>query len=194
MKEFRFIWAKLAWISHSRPDISCGVAFASQVTEESLCEEDGRCVNKVIKHPTEKKEFKVQYQKLDESTLTISAYPDASFAGNTDFTSQLGMVIFLSDESGKCNIQHYGSYKDKRGTKAVLAGEIHAFGTAVAFSYLLQHDSRLILGQKIPIRMFTDWESLFDLVTKTSYRAEKRLMIDITCICDAFKLSDIDDV
>lgn len=42
--------------------------------------------------------------------------------------------------------------------------------------------------------MFTDSKSLFDLVTKTSYTAEKRLMIDITCISDALKLGDIDNI
>ena len=66
-------------------------------------------------------------------SLVISAYADASFAGNRDFTSQPGMVIFLSDASGACNLIHFGSYKDKRVTQAILGGEVHAFSTAFDF-------------------------------------------------------------
>lgn len=68
------------------------------------------------------------------------------------------------------------------------------FGTALDFAYLLQHELQDILGKKVPTKMFTDSKSLFDLVTNTSYTAEKYLMIDVTCIRDEFKLGDIDDI
>lgn len=159
-----------------------------------MCEEDGKCVKKFIRHLRKTEDFKIQYQKMDESTPTISSYAEACFAGNTDFMSQLRMVIFLSDESVSCRLLHYGLYKDTRVTKAVLAGGIHAFGTAFDVSHLRKHDLRLILGRKIPVWMFTESRSLFDLVTNTSYTAEKRLTIDITYICNVFKLGDIHDV
>ena len=102
----------------------------------------------------------------------MAAYADASFAGNKYFTSQLGMVIFLADSTGVCNLIHYGSYKEKRVTKSILAREIHAFGTAFDFAFILQHDIGAILSRLIPIHVFTDSKNLLDLITKASYTAK----------------------
>lgn len=192
--EARYLGANLSWIRHSRPEISCVVARASEVTERNIEKSEIDGINKIVTHLQNTPAFVLRYRKSDVYSPAISAYGDASFPGNKDLASQLGMVIFLSDRYGNFNLIYYGSYKDRRATRAILAGKIHAFGTAFDFSCLLEHELPLILGTKIPIHMLTDSKLLFDLVTKTSHTTEKRLMIDIACIRDAFRLGYIDNV
>ena len=42
--------------------------------------------------------------------------------------------------------------------------------------------------------MLTDSKSLFDVITKYSHTAEKRLMIDITSVRDAYNMEEISNV
>lgn len=79
------------------------------------------------------------------------------------------MAIF--DANNNCNLVHFDSYKDKRVTGEVLFGYIHAFSTAFDFAFILQHDLKAMLGKDVPIDMFIDSKSLFDMVTKASYAA-----------------------
>ena len=43
-----------------------------------------------------------------------------------------------------------------------------------------------MLKKNLPIRMFTDSKSIFDIVTKRPYTEEKRLMIDVSAIWEAY--------
>ena len=57
--------------------------------------------------------------------------------------------------------------------------------------YSIRHDLARMIGRKIPISMFTDSLSLFDVVTKATITAERRLMIDIAGVKQAYKTREI---
>lgn len=44
------------------------------------------------------------FQNLDINTVLIVMFTDACFANTTELRSQLGFVIVMADETGKCNI------------------------------------------------------------------------------------------
>lgn len=136
LRDFRSLGAKLAWIGHQRQDICCAVAFASQITQNTLNAKSIKDINKILKHLLKTREFQLRYRPREEAALKLSGYADAYFENNAYFSSQLGMVIYLSDGKERCNVIHYGSHKDKLVTTAILAGETYAFGTASDFLYL----------------------------------------------------------
>lgn len=76
------------------------------------------------------------------------------------------MEIFLADANDNWNFVHFGSYKGKRITRAIIAGEIYAFSTAFDFDFILKHDLKVIIGKDVPIHMLSDSKSPFDIVTK----------------------------
>lgn len=104
-------------------------------------------------------------------------YPDASFAENSNITSELGYIVMLADKSEKCIVLHFASYKGRRVCCSVLGAEFNAFGDAFDYAYVISHDIETMLGQRVPLTMFTDSGSLFDVIVKNSTTAERRLMI-----------------
>ena len=82
--------ARLNWISNSRPEILCAVSVASAVTEKNFNEKKIESLNPVIKHLKSTKEIKMKFPRLDQESLKLVIYSDASFANNEDNSSQIG--------------------------------------------------------------------------------------------------------
>jgi hypothetical protein len=104
-KQFRSLRAKLSWITQTRPDVSCAVALAAQVTEDRYNGDPGEYIkqlNRFIKHQKKIPDLPLRFPKLELSTLRLQVYSDASYANNADDSSQLGYIIFLVDGNGTC--------------------------------------------------------------------------------------------
>jgi hypothetical protein len=56
-----------------------------------------------------------------------------------------------------------------------MAGELIAFYEAFDRSFVLKSDLDDMLNVRIPIRMYTDSQSLFDVISEGSMTAERRL-------------------
>jgi Reverse transcriptase (RNA-dependent DNA polymerase) len=192
--DFRSKRAQLSWITHTRPEICCAVNMASQVTEKSFSVQKINDLNKVIKHLKSYPSQALKYYKLDKDTLKLKVYADSSFANNDDFTSQLGYIVLLTDKTDRCNIIHYSSHKSRRVTRSVLGGEVYAFADAFDFAFTLKHDLQVMLRQAVPLTILTDSKSLFDVITKSSTISERRLMIDITAVRNAYNAQELSDV
>lgn len=54
-------------------------------------------------------------------------------------------------------------------------------------AFIIKHDLQRILGPKIPLLHLIDSQVLFDVITGQKYRTEKRLMVDIASIREAYK-------
>ena len=193
-REFRSTRAQTTWMIHTRPDICCTVNMLAQVTEANFNKKHIRLLNKIINQLKSTPTQGLQYQKLDTKSLHLKVYSDSSFANNSDLSSQLGYIVLLCDKFYKCNILHFSSHKSRRIVRSVLGGEVYAFADAFDYAYTMRHDLQSLLGQDIPIQMFTDSKSLFDVITKCSHTTEKRLMIDISTVRKAYENFEISDV
>ena len=137
---------------------------------------------------------KSEESKLDRETLHIRTYAYSSHANNKVLSTQLGFIICLCDAKDNVSIISYRSYKCRRKTRSALASECHAFADAFDYSYLLKYDIEQLLQQRIPIQMFTDSKSLFDVIVRASMSSERRLMIDISATREAYERNEIADI
>jgi hypothetical protein len=131
---------------------------------------------------------------LDQETLRICVYCDASFTNNEDMSSQMGYIVFLTDGKHRCAPMTYKSVKCKRVTRSVLAAEAIAFAEEFDQGYTLKHDLQELLGRNLPLTIFTDSKTLLDVITKASYTREKRILIDLASVREGYRRFDIDDI
>ena len=122
-KDYRKLRAKLAWLTHTRPDICCAVALSAQLTEPKFNEDTRlhiKSLNAIVTHLHSNEPVLLKFPKLDMNTIWIQVYSDASFATNKDLSSQIGYIIFLADDFGKCQPIAWSSHKARRVTRSVL--------------------------------------------------------------------------
>ncbi|CDF40899.1 unnamed protein product [Chondrus crispus] len=75
-----------------------------------------------------------------------------------------------------------------------MAGEIYAFAEGFDDVFAIRHTLEKLYKRKIPITMLTDSKQMFDVITKASHTAEKRLMIDIAASREAYNKHEISNV
>jgi hypothetical protein len=59
---------------------------------------------------------------------------------------------------------------------------------------MIRHDLEDLLQQAIPLGMFTDFKCLLDVLTRATYTAERRLMIDAKAARQDYPHQDISDI
>lgn len=150
-------------------------------------------LNTAIKRVKDNPDLGLKIDALNRNKLRVISYADSSFANASDLATQLGFVIFLSDESKRVNWLHFRSYKCRRVVRSVLSGETHAFVDAFDSSFTLRHDLSNITKSKIPLSVITYWQSLFKLIILSSTTTEKRLMIDLQACREAYREGELDD-
>lgn len=99
--DFRSLRHKLAWLTHTRPEICCAVNMAAQVTEKSFNEDHIKAFNRVATHVSKNPSRALKYVKLDKDSLRIKVYSDFPFANNEENSSQIGYIILLVGKSDK---------------------------------------------------------------------------------------------
>ena len=191
--DYRKMRARLAWLTHTRPDICCSVALSPQVTEERFNNDSSKYLKAINAiHICSSEIPYLRYPKLQIDTLRLQTYSDASFASNEDLSSQLGYFIFLVDGTGNCQPLHWSSHKAKRVSRSVLGSEVLAFSDAFDMSYAIKHDLQALINQEKTFVMMTDSLSLFDIITKCTQTAEKMLLIDLNIDKQAYKQREVE--
>jgi hypothetical protein len=66
-----------------------------------------------------------------------------------------------------------------------------AFADVFYAAYSLKHDLQTILKRNVEILTYTDSLSLFDVITQSSTTAEKRLVIDLVVVREAYDRMEI---
>lgn len=74
---------------------------------------------------------------------------------------------------------HFGSHKSKRVVRSVMGGELYAFADGMDFGLTIRHNLEKITSRKLFVKLYTDSQCLFDVITKNLTTAEKCLMIDL---------------
>ncbi len=131
-------------------------------------------------------------QKLDKDSLFLRVYTDTSFANNDGLSTQLGYLVLLCDKHDKCNVLHYSSHKLRRKVRSVMGGDVYAFADGLDYALTLKFDLERIIGKHLPLSMVT--KQLFDVITKNSTATEKKLMIDIETVREAYQDMLLTDV
>ena len=178
--------------SVSQPEASFDLSVAAQAVEPT--EKDIQVLNKRIQWQIENPARGLRYVKLDKNTLQLLVFTDASFANNKDLSSQIGYVLVLADASNRANILHWSSIKCKRVTRSVLASElyglVHGFDIGVAVKTTID----LIMQMELPLVLCTDSKSLYDCLVRLGTTQEKRLMIDVMSLRQAYERREIAEV
>lgn len=121
-------------------------------------------------------------------------FSDASFANNKDLSSQIGIVMVLVDRYSNANTIHWSSNKCKRVTRSVLASELYGMAHGFDLAACVKATLELILGIEIKLTLCTNSKSLYNCLTKLGTTQEKRLMIDVMALRQAYERKEIAQV
>lgn len=121
-------------------------------------------------------------------------YKYSSFANNNYSTTQLRLVVLVTDNPGRANCLNYYSYNVKGLVRSVLGEETYAFADGFDSSFMLRLNLEKMVGFKVSLTILTESESLFRIIVKSSISAEKRLMVDIRAAGEVYEVGDISDV
>lgn len=187
-----------------QPEASYDLSTAAQIKDPD--EKDMEALNVRLKWQMENPERGITFVPLDFTRTKLFAFTDGSFANNKDLSSQLGFVIVLAVEGGRTtgefeiqgNLIHWSSTKCKRVTRSVLASELYGMMSGFDISMALSTTLNQIMGSlgmpRIPIVLCTDSRSLYECLVKLGTTDEKRLMIDIMSLREAYERKDISEV
>ncbi|KHJ31158.1 hypothetical protein EV44_g3317 [Erysiphe necator] len=155
---------------------------------------DLAALNKRIQWQINNKNMGLKFVMLKQDSLRLVVFTDSSFANNPDYSSQIGFVIVLADTDGNCNIIQWSSIKCKRITRSVLASELYAMINGFDAACVLKHTIDTMNGKPIPLSLCVDSFSLYECLVKLGTTREKRLMIDISAIRQAYERREITEV
>lgn len=196
-ERFRSLRAEVTWVTHCRPDICCATVRAAQAITELAHGVDKSYVtllNSAIIKLKSDLSLTLKYERLNEDSLQLRVYTDASFGTNRDYSTQLGYIVMLCDKYNKAHMLDFESRKCKRITRSVMGGEVYAFTEGFDCSFLLRHDLQRLYGKLILLQIRTDSKQMFDVITKASSTTERRLMIDIAAARQAYELEEISNI
>lgn len=203
-KEYVEQRARGAYIaSICQPEAAFDLSAAAQHKQPS--KEDIARLNKRIQWQMRNMDRGLNYIPLDLSTAKLFVFVDGSFANNKDLSSQIGFVIFFANEATTAedftmtgNMIHWSSTKCKRVTRSVLASEIYAMANGTDMGVAINTTINVILAKlgmaSIPLVVCTDSFSLYECLVKLGTTKEKRLMIDIMSLRQAYERQEVFEI
>jgi Reverse transcriptase (RNA-dependent DNA polymerase) len=177
----------------SQPEAAFDLSFAAQAVGPPTKDQVDQ-LNKRLQWQMDNPCRGLRFIKLDIDSLRLIAFTDASFANNKDLSSQIGFVIVIADKDGRANILHWTSIKCKRVTRSVLASELYGMAHGFDIASAIKATIECVLKNKLPLIMCTDSKSLYDCLVKLGTTQEKRLMVDILCLRQAYERREITEV
>ena len=176
----------------SQPEAAFDLSFAAQVINPQ--KDDAKRLNKRIQWQLDNSDRGLRFVKLDTASLKLIVFIDAAFANNSDYISQIGFVICLTDASNKANIIHWSSIKCKRVTRSVLAAKLFAMTQKFDVASVLKSFIEKMLQISLSMFICTDSKSLYDCLVRLGSTIEKRLMIDIMCLRESYERKKITEI
>jgi hypothetical protein len=151
----------------------------------------------------------IKYITLDLECTKLFVFVNGSFANNKDFSSQIGYLIIIANETEtistgtdeftiKGNLIHYSFTKTKRVTRSVLASEIYSMVGDVDIAIAINTTIKIITEQlgfpQTPIVVCTDLYLLYECLVKLGTTQEKRLIIDIIALRQSYERREITEI
>ena len=191
-KNMRSKLGQLNWLANvSRPEISFDVCFLSSKQKESTLV-DLQAVNKIISR-VQSIDSSLTFPVLDEESLKITVYADASFNSLPKGGSQGAQLVLLTDKYRNCSPIGWNSSRLRRVVRSALGAETLAFcdGCELAF-YIADNTSALQhKEQKVKVDAITDSRSLFEALGSTKQPSNHRLRVEINALRDMVDEGDI---
>lgn len=179
--------------SLSQPEASFDLSFAAQTINPK--EDDAKALNRRLQWQIDNYDRGLQFVQLNRESLKLVIFTDGSFANNSDLTSQIGYVICLTDATGKANIIHWSSVKCKRVTRSILASELYAMAHGFDAGAVIKSTVEKILAiPALPMIVCIDSKSLYECLVRLGTTQEKRLMVDIMCLREAYERREITEI
>ena len=122
------------------------------------------------------------------------------FTNNQNLSFLLGFIITFIDNGGAASIIHYNNSKSKKITRSALAAELYAiingFNRTAALKVLLNQlepNARInnSLKSAVPMVIYTDSRSLYNNLVSLNITTEKKLLIDLYLLRQAYKRREI---
>jgi len=99
--------------------------------------------------------------------------------------------LIAVNAKNNANILYWVSVKCKRITRSVLASELLGMVYGFDIAYLVKTILNLILYKDIPLVICTDSKSLYNCLVKLGIIQEKRLIIDVISMREAYERREI---
>lgn len=113
------------------------------------------------------------------ASTRIVLLSDTSFANAPLLKIKLGYVIFMADKERRINIVQYGSCRRHRVSRSIMAAGVHALVLAVDMGLDITETLSKLLSREVELETYIDSLTEFNVVTKNSNLAERRLQIDV---------------
>jgi hypothetical protein len=175
-----------------QPEAAYDLSVAAQVVD--VDDKGIKALNKRLQWQIDNQTRGLRFVQQNLETLKLYVFTDASFANNQDLSSQMGFLIALVDAEGNANIVHWQSVKCKRVTRSVLASELLALVHGFDMGTVIKATVSKILELDIPLVLCTDSRSLYHCLVKLGTTQEKRLMVDVMCMREAYERREITEV
>lgn len=184
---YRRARALFSWILHSRSDVAVTANLAAQVPEKTFGPSNIKVLNDSVKYAKRETSIALQYAPPDKSSVNLRVYTDASFVTNDGLASQLGIVLLLCDFGDNAHIIDYRSNKTRKVVRSTMGGEVAAFMEGFNHPFSFARDLQAVLGRIVLVYMYTDPKQLFDASTRGNQTTERRLMVEIMAVRQAYR-------
>jgi hypothetical protein len=114
-------------------------------------------------------------------------FTNSLFANNKDLLLQIGYILVLIDLLNKANIVYWSLVKCKRIIKSVLASKLYAMAYGFNISTIIKATVELQLNISLPLILCTNFKSIYECLIKLGTTQEKRLIINVICLCQSYK-------
>ena len=197
LSELRKICGSLNWIvMATRPDLSFDLIELSTKQQKGKISDLAKA--RKILLSLDPSDCKIFIPKLDETSLEIRVYTDASFGNLDDGAGSMGgHVVFLKDRFNRSSPMDWKSRKIKRIVRSTLAAEALSLGDGLETGMFLKDMFKEVLGSHIasvPIIAIVDNKSVEVNLRSTSSVEDKRLRRDLSLIKQMIERKEVEAV
>ena len=100
-------------------------------------------------------------------------------------------MVVLRDNTGKANLVHASSVRGKHRARSVLGAEMFAFLNGFDAGYIVRYLLSKMLGRNVELHLLTDSRSAYHIATTLVTTRERRLMLDVHFLREAYELREI---
>lgn len=132
------------------------------------------------------KSLGLKFVSLDLSTARLVLMTDPSCANATGIKSQLGYVLFMTDNPGHFNIIHCGSNRCNQIARSVMAAEVQTLILGFDYSYLVRDFSEKLIGRPLSLEAMINKKTVSNVVAKDGQTTEIPLKIDVLALRQSY--------